>query len=1185
MRLDKIEIHGFKSFADKTGFDLNAGVTCLVGPNGCGKSNVVDAVKWALGEQRPTALRGDNMADVVFKGNGNRPPMGFAEVTLQFDNSDETLPIDATEVSISRRLYRNGDSEYLVNRRVCRLKDIRELFVDTGLGQNMYAVLEQGRIDAVLKANPVDRRAVFEEAAGIQKFRMRKREADRKLEKVDQNLLRVADLIEELERRVRSLRIQAGRAKSYVELSDRLTELKTVQFLLAGADMAAKRTQLAEELEAARARDGASETELREATQRVESVEGETSVVREALGRFRNRRVEVRAEYDGAQERRATLAQRSQESRSAAEERATEEARLDEELRVRRDEADTLAAEAAARGTEQAAALKTAGECKDALALAQQQAESREEVLHALEERIVGLAERELQLSNRRASLDTEARGLRSARERLVRREAELAGLLERVNHESSAVGVELSALDLRSRERTRTVEESRAELETRRTREHELRREIAEKQAELAAKESRRDTLDGVIEKMEGVDEGSRTLVKASRDGRIDGVVGLLGELLPVTRERARAFDAALGHLAGAVVVRDRAALESCLGHLRDEQGGAATFLVLGAVPAAPSEDDDAPGASLVDGLEAKKGSVDGLDLLFRSLLSRARLVDDEAELLRHLGSGRFLVTRGGARLEASGAIADPPQKRTLGFVERKVERDRLQAEAAALAEALRRLAEEEARVGAEAAEWTALVAEAEREIKEIDAGIAEGRSRGERLNERAAIFRRELVVGARERSELELESTGVRAGRVEVEQGLSKAHAEREIAERERRDEATRREEEADVLERLTAEESAAAREVVRLDERVRAVASELALVRRGLDEQDGVRRRLESERLALIARADEADQAAEGLVEAIDRLRDEEVEVRDHIAEHEAQVEKSGGALDLARRTAMAAAEGREKARENLHQLELSERELVMGLSSLRERARDEISLDIEERLSEFDTTDSPPLEEVTRELGQVRDKISRIGNVNLDAINELEEVEQRLEFLTRERADLDLSRKSLEATIAELDAVSRERFVETFEAVRMHFKTLFRKLFHGGKADVTLQEGVDVLEAGIEIIAGPPGKDPRSITLLSGGERTMTAVGLLFALFKAKPAPVAILDEVDAALDEANIERFCNLLAEFIGKSQFVIVTHSKRTMSYADVIFGVTMEENGVSKRIGIKLDEYEERVA
>ncbi|MFG0320623.1 MAG: chromosome segregation protein SMC [Planctomycetota bacterium JB042] len=1184
MRLDKIEIHGFKSFADKTTFDLNAGVTCLVGPNGCGKSNVVDAVKWALGEQRPTALRGDNMADVVFKGNGNRPPMGFAEVTLQFDNSDSTLPIDATEVSISRRLYRNGDSEYLVNRRVCRLKDIRELFVDTGLGQNMYAVLEQGRIDAVLKANPVDRRAVFEEAAGIQKFRMRKREAARKLEKVDQNLLRVADLIEELERRVRSLRIQAGRAKSYVELSDRLTELKTVQFLLAGADMAVRRKQLADDLAAARDLDRQSEVELAEATARVESVESETGVVRESLGRARNRRVEVRAEYDQAQERKATLEQRAQESRTAGEERAAEVARLDEDLATRSEEASTLAAEAAARGEEQAAARRQAEERKAALETAQREAASREETLHGLEERIVGLAERELSLSNDRASLDTEARGLRSARERLVRREAELAGLLERISEESSAVGVELSALDERARERTRSVEESRRELEARRDRELELRREISEKQAALAGKESRRDTLDGVIEKMEGVDEGSRALVKAARDGEgVDGVVGLLGELLPVDRDRARAVDAALGHLAGAVVVRDRAALDRSLGWLRERQAGAATFLVLGSMPSPEAPDADAPGASLVDGIDLEEG--DGLAALFRSLLGRARLVDDEADLLANLGSGRFLVTREGARLEASGAFADPPQKRTLGFVERKAERDRLQAEAEALGEDLRKLAEEEARIGAEAAEWTALVAEAEQEIKEIDAGIAEGRSRGERLAERAAIYRRELAVGARERAELERDAGHVRTRRAEVDEALGVARGEREDAESERRREAARREDEADELERLVGEEATAAREVVRLDERVRAVTAELALVKRGLDEQTAVRSRLEAERSALLARSEEAATAAEGLVESIDRLRDEEVEIRDRIVELEAQIERGGGALDLARRGAMAAAEAREKARERLHQLELSERELEMGLSSLRERARDEISLDIEERLAEFDATDVPPLDEVTKELGQVRDKISRIGNVNLDAIHELEEVEQRHEFLTRERGDLDQSRKSLEATIAELDAVSREKFVETFDAVRTHFKTLFRKLFHGGKADVMLQEGVDVLEAGIEIIAGPPGKDPRSITLLSGGERTMTAVGLLFALFKAKPAPVAILDEVDAALDEANIERFCNLLAEFIGKSQFAIVTHSKRTMSYADVIFGVTMEENGVSKRIGIKLDEYEERVA
>ncbi|MBI4881023.1 MAG: AAA family ATPase, partial [Planctomycetes bacterium] len=314
-------------------------------------------------------------------------------------------------------------------------------------------------------------------------------------------------------------------------------------------------------------------------------------------------------------------------------------------------------------------------------------------------------------------------------------------------------------------------------------------------------------------------------------------------------------------------------------------------------------------------------------------------------------------------------------------------------------------------------------------------------------------------------------------------------------------------------------------------------------------------------------------------------IERLLADEAAARERLAELARREEAAAEGAKRARSAAALAAGERETARAAVHQLELAERELELGWSALRERAREEVSLDVEQGLADFDAAQAPPAEEVGRELAEVRERISRIGNVNLDAIAELEEVEGRVAFLTREKSDLDASRKSLESTIAELDKVSRARFEETFEAVRGHFRTLFRRLFHGGKADVFLQEGQDVLEAGIEIIAGPPGKDPRSITLLSGGERTMTAVALLFALFKAKPAPVAILDEVDAALDEANIERFCTLLGDFIGSSQFVIVTHSKRTMSYADVIFGVTMEESGVSKRIGIRLEDYEERVA
>jgi chromosome segregation protein len=375
-----------------------------------------------------------------------------------------------------------------------------------------------------------------------------------------------------------------------------------------------------------------------------------------------------------------------------------------------------------------------------------------------------------------------------------------------------------------------------------------------------------------------------------------------------------------------------------------------------------------------------------------------------------------------------------------------------------------------------------------------------------------------------------------------------------------------------------RFAEAEAEAAREAVMMSERVRGAQAEMAAVVRSLAEQDASIDRLRRERDDLKQRAEEARTKAAEMDGALAELHEQRARLGQKLQELAHQTAAAEAALEMARQQARATAETRERIRGRLHALELRERELMLNAAALRERARDEIQLEIDQALPSFDAASAPPPEEVEQELVTVREKVARIGNVNLDAIDELAQVEQRLDFLTREREDLRTSRSSLEQTVRELDAVSRTQFMETFEAVREHFRALFRKLFHGGRADVSLVEGVDVLDAGIEIVAAPPGKDARTITLLSGGERTMTAIALLFALFKAKPAPIAVLDEVDAALDEANIERFCSLLSDFIGSSQFLIVSHSKRTMSYADVIIGVTMQESGVSSRIAIQMD-------
>ena len=1182
MLLKRIELHGFKSFADKTELEIGRGVTCLVGPNGCGKSNIVDAVKWTLGEQRASALRGDQMADVIFKGNGRRPAMGFAEVTLLFENESGELPIDAAEVAITRRLLRTGESGYLINRRPCRLKDVRDLFVDTGLGQNAYAVLEQGRIDAVLSANSMQRRAVFEEAAGIQRFRSRKREAARKLEKVDQNLLRVTDLVEELEKRVRSLRIQAGRARSYVALSDRLTELKTMQFLTVGAELTEQVGQLKEQLQQARDLDSRREQELAEATHRVEQVDTEAQVVRDSIARQRQTRVEVKAELENSVLRRGSLQRDESEARRSATERDAQALRMDQEREARGAEAERMEASLAGLTRDLKRAEQEVRERSSRLATARAELVRQEALLASLGRRVLEGADRELALSNSLAGFDSQARGLRSSRERLVRREAELSGLLARARIEVSEAEGRLTQLDQQAAEGIRSVAEARVELERRTESIQELRGRISAVVAEISGKESRRDTLDGIIKNMEGVAEGARALVQATREDplRLPGVRGLLAELLPVARDRARAMDAALGHLADAVVVENRAALDHCREFLREHGQGAATFLILDrSVPVRAT--DAGPGEELLSDVELASEFTD----LFCSLLGGVRLVQADTELLENLGSGRFLVTREGARLETSGAYCDRPQNRSVGFVERKVERDQLREDVRQLAVKLQRLEEEEARTGAEATEWKVVLAESERNRQALEAGIVERRSTVERLRDRSTIYRRELTVSARERLEFDRESRDVAVRRSEAAAALLAQRTDRESAEEERRGLQRERELANESLADLVSSESSASQEVVRLSERVRGSQSELALLRRGLDEMDGSIERIRAERTDLLRRAEQAAGEWRELDECVTELMAQDVSVAQRLGELVTREQQSVAALVSVRELALSAAEARELARQQMHDLALKERGLETSLHSLRERAREEISVDIDQDLEQFDAASALSSEEVAAEITSVRDKISRIGNVNLDAINELDEVEGRLTFLATEKEDLDRSRRSLQAAIEEMDAVSKERFRETFDEVRGHFRTLFRKLFHGGKADIQLEEGVDILEAGIEILAAPPGKDARSITLLSGGERTLTAVGLLFALFKAKPAPVGILDEVDAALDEQNTERFCDLLGEFVQSSQFMIVTHSKRTMNYADVIFGVTMEENGVSKRVGLRLEEYEEKVA
>jgi len=1199
MRLTRLEVHGFKSFADRTQIDLDEGLTVVVGPNGCGKSNVVDAIKWCLGEQRVSALRGDQMLDVIFKGNGARPARNFAEVSMTFDNAEGRLPIEYAEVTVTRRLFRSGESEYLINGQVCRLKDVRGLFLDTGLGVGAYSIMEQGRIDAILSANPVDRRRIFEEASGISRYRSRRRESQLKLEKVEQNLLRLGDVVEELEKQLRSLKNQAGRARSYVEVRDRLRDLRALDYrhrweeLDAGLEEAARAVEEAERREhEARGRLEARRDEGRALQGGIDAVRADAEAAADA---FRS----VSTSLEAAVARRTAIAERLGEAadRRTLLDRRVEALRAD--VARRRDEGRDVEARLAALRDELSrceAAVEAARQARaaaaDALAAWRADAEARKAAA-------LGRVGELTDARNARADDASRHAALEAVLDRHETRIAEIERELEEQGSRQLHLFEGARSLDEALEHAARALEERRDEAVRVRAHATELDEELARAREALAGNDSRRQLLAEVLERHEDVSAATRRLLELSPEG----VEGLLVERIHAPAALAPAVEAALGPLAEAVVVSRAALVPGLLERLGGEDGGRVRLVARDRL-ATNGTSADAPGRALLEGL-----AVDD-EPLARAVLGHVRLVDDLDAVLSETGRGLVLVTPEGALRDARGAVHVGDGAEGGGLVARRAEHEALQE----------RVVDDRARVEALAARREELrrrqarletrVSEAESSQRGLHTERERAREREQQVTERRTVLDRELRTQRveRERARTELDEVGRRLeARVAAERELERLVADDRLAGE--RAEATR----LDLDEALA--DADAGLSAARLERSTRAehgapprgepapheqrVAEREADIRRAREEAAS----LDEGRAAMEREQQELDARVTALAEERDARAGEQGRARERVAELaerrdalraderrlEQDVEAATGALADARMQHQEVAIHRDGLREKVLE------ELEVDLADPHARAR--LGADAEvvpagagARRTEPDAGGGPaeaapePVDwdAVHEEIEQLRRRLARLGHVNLEAIDELAEVEERHAFLTGQRDDLLGARKALVDTIARLDRESRERFLETFEVVRGHFQKIFRRLFRGGHADVTLQPDVDVLDAGIEIVAAPPGKDARSISLLSGGERSLTATGLLFALFRTRPSPLSILDEVDAALDETNIERFCGVLESFLGDSQFLVVTHARRTMSYADRIYGVTMQEHGVSKVLTLTLDEAEQ---
>jgi len=1153
MRLSRLELSGFKSFAGTVELPYEPGVTAIVGPNGCGKSNISDAVRWVLGEQSPRLLRGGKMEDVIFQGSTGRRPVNVAEVSLVFDNSDGTLPIAYQEVVVTRRLSRSGQSEYLLNRSPVRLRDIQDLMRGTGLGADAAVVMEAKMIEALLSEKAEERRALFEEAAGIGLYRDRQKSTERRLEETSADLARLEDLISEVQTQVRSLARQRGRAERYGKMIEErfgvaltLVRREIEDFDLTLGALGVRARELAETLPAARARLADAERGRETHVQGRHTAEARRTEVERRLADAKLEIGRLDSDLALAAERLGNAGQRRQ---TAAEERAQGERRAAQAEREREAAAAECSAAERDLATVQSELGTRAGVEDDVRGrLAAQRTAVRD-----LEEVLQRRAEAARALEGERAALEREgaelreqlsrAAGERQAREAATRTATGRADTVaQRAAREAQEAVRAVEALQ-HARRQVAALQEQ--EMDARATR--------RQTEAALAQLEARRDALNELDRDRVGLAPAAQALLKAKqRFG--DAVIGPLADFVRTSRRDAELAERLLGEWLHAVLVRDASAIEAIRTWHAEAQPGPLVLL-----PCVPGPRLAADGHPLKDELR-----VDG----------------PAAAWVRALLAGHEVLS-GGALRRANGAVfLDASAGTSAGPLQRRAELETLQQEvrdAAAARDRAGAVLDQtmQALAAAEAAFAAAGTAAEGARTAELEAGAEKGEA------ERAVIHARRQS----EEATAQVERLTRRLAEVETRLGTLHAELQKREVERVRADEQLGAQRAG--LEGLEAQQEAAREQRVRWQVEAAQVEARLSAARERVEraaaeagesrEQAAARAeeiaRIEHDTASLTTQRAQWQDALQERRLALVELETAAKEAEAHVGLAESDLAQGEGALDQARKAL-------EALGEEEHRLQLERTEIEGRRRGLVERVETEWRKPLDRLLAEAPEV-AGDIEWLRQENDRLRGQIDAVGPVNALAVEEHAEEVKRLEFLMTQRDDLVAARNSLQQAAREIDQTAKSLFLESFGKVRDNFRSVFQTLFGGGECDVRLANEDEPLESEIEIHAAPRGKRTQRIHLLSSGERTLIAVSLLFAIFLTKPSPFCLLDEVDAPLDDSNVGRYVRLLAEFKNQTQFIVITHNPRTMQAADAVYGVTMQEPGVSTIVGVRLGHME----
>ena len=1177
MYLSKLEVVGFKSFANKVHLQFDSGITAIVGPNGCGKTNVVDAIRWALGEQRPSTLRSDKMEDVIFNGTKNRKPIGMADVSLTIENTKGILPTEYSEVTITRRVYRSGESEYYLNKTLCRLKDIKDLFMDTGMGSDAYSVIELKMVETILSDRTDERRRLFEEAAGVTKYKHRRKEAYRKLESVQQDLVRVNDVVKEVQKAVNSLERQAQKAEKYNELSQQLRGLEVdllerdhasiigkiepLKRELAGArseklridsELTSKETlldMLRQELEELESRLTDAQSDVAEQQQRINSVQQRrisSSERKKSLGtaieRYEREKVELNRQ-------REELQMRSKDMRASIEVMHVKVDQADRNYAAKKAELDAFTVQLDSKKADVKKLQDLILSLLNDISLKRQHHERTKARIENIHGRI-DFSEEENAIYDTEVKTNTELVNQLSSEDRELRKQFAEAEV--RV-HQMEAYKVSLEK-----------------DLDSLRNQEFEVRGLHDRRRARL-------EFLKGLVESYDGFSEGTKFLI--TNDEWKANVQTTVADAISTDAKYRIAIESALGEMANFIVVKNIEEAYRGIAVLKKNQKGKATFICLDRIPALTSSRSPVTGEGVMGWARDVVTCDPSFSVLCDYIFDNMLLVRDVDAASHRMNDGSMLkyVTMDGEVVTNQGVLKGGSAKADDGgMIGKKSQITELEAETVTLEQSLAKLrkdiaAKEHALTSVEVKTLTGNAKKIEQQMTGVEMRIAQIEFEKKRIIENIERNSSESVKLKAEAEELQKELNVLvpEIERAEKEKSTAEQNSGAAISEME-------------TMEVLWTEHSELTNKahvaLLNLQNEEKNLARELEYTRETIEnivgtlsqrDNDIAEAKVEIERLGAELKETEGElhQLNSGLQEMLERKKGVDTDYnvkRNQMHDIELKIKDERRLHDDSLGVT--------------HELEIRLSELTMKSENLVTKAREEYSFLLE--LKEYADAQAFDIEAARETARALKEKIASLGPVNFAAFDEFKSEKERLDFISTQRSDLVEAEQTLLSTIEEINTTAQRTFSETFSKIRENFITTFKGLFdEGDDCDLKLEDDVDPLEARIEIIAKPRGKRPTSIDLLSGGEKTLTAIALLFAIYLVKPSPFCILDEVDAPLDDSNIDRFSRILRKFSDNTQFIVVTHNKRTMEAANAMYGVTMEEEGVSKLVSVRFNE------